>query len=166
MDDGLAAAISRTYRVFSIYTFGAGSPVPCDGGSLGPLEERLLRLTPIREIPPELLAAHAASLAPDLEGREEDDLRALLPRYFELIAAEGFPLQGWRHDALLAIRRADYRSRWPAEQTQAVDQVLAALLGAAEAWGADSDATVIRALLPAMPVLRGAEALTEPSCGP
>jgi len=151
MDDGLAAAVSAAYRVFSNYTFGAGLPAGSADGGLGPLEERLLRLTPVNEIPPELLAAHSASLAPTMAGPADHDLRALLPRYFELIVAGGFPLHGWRQDALLALARVDFRSRWPVEEAQAIDRILAGLLEAAEAGGGPGDLTVIRGLIPAVP---------------
>lgn len=162
MDDGLAAAVSDAYRVFSPYRFGAGLPVGENGGNLGPLEERLLRLTPIREIPPELLSVHAASLAKDEERRGDDDLRALLPRYFELIVAGDFPIRGWRQEALLALARADYRSRWPAEEAQTIDRILAALLEAAKARGEAGDMTVIRGLLPVVPGQTEAVLPTEP----
>lgn len=150
MDHGLAVAVSDAYRVFSTYTFGAGSPAAYNAGTLGPLEVRLLRLTPIREVPPELLAAHAASLPPDIDGYGLRDLRALVPRYLELIVAAGFPLRGWRQDALLALARADYRSRWPAEEARAIDRILEGLLEAAAAEGQPGDMTVIRGLLPMM----------------
>ncbi len=147
MDHGVKAAISEAYRVFSPYAFGAGEPSHRDPQVLGPLEERLLRVTPLKEIPPELLATHAASLTATVEGTAADDFRALLPRYFELIAADGSPLIGWKQDALRGLARAEYRTRWPAEEAVAIDRLLAALLKVAEARGGADDVAAIRGLI-------------------
>ena len=101
-------------------------------------------MTPLQEIPPELLAAHAASLTATIEGTAADDFRALLPRYFELIAADCGPVNGWKQEALRGLARCEYRTRWPAEEADAVDRLLAALLEAAEARGAADDVAEIR----------------------
>jgi hypothetical protein len=144
MDQGVKAAVSDAYRVFSRYSFGASGPTHCDPGVLGPLEERLLRMTPLREIPPELLAAHAACLAATIEGTAADDFRALLPRYFELIAADCGPVKGWKREALRGLARCEYRTQWPTEEAAAVDRLLALLLDAAQARGAADNAAEIR----------------------
>ena len=147
MDQRVKAAVSEAYRVFSPYSFGAGGSADRDPQVLGPLEERLLRVTPLQEIPAELLAAHAASLTATVEGTAADDFRALLPRYFELIAAEGYPLSGWKHDGLRGLARAEYRTRWPAEEADAIDRVFAALLMIAETRGAPDDVAAIRGFI-------------------
>lgn len=144
MDQGVRAAVSEAYRIFSRYSFGASGPVQIDDGVLGPLEHRLLRLTPPPEIPPDLLAAYTASLTGMIEGTAADDFRALLPRYFELIAGGCGPAGGFTQDALRGLERSEYRRRWPAEEADAVDRLLAALLGVAEARGADGEAAEIR----------------------
>ncbi len=147
MDQGVKAAISEAYRVFSRYSFGTSGAAPCEPGSLGPLEERLLRMTPVPEVPPELIAAHAGSLAETIEGTTTDDFRALLPRYFELIAADGGPVNGWKQDAFRGLARSEYRKQWPAEEADAVDRLLGALLLAAEARGASGEVREIREFL-------------------
>jgi hypothetical protein len=144
MDQGVKAAVFEAYRVFSRYSFGASGPTSCDPGILGPLEERLLRMTPLQEIPPELLAAHAACLTATIEGTAADDFRALLPRYFELIAVDHGPVKGWKREALRGLARSDYRTQWPAEEAAAVDRLLTVLLDAAEARGAADSAAEIR----------------------
>jgi hypothetical protein len=144
MDHGVRAAVLEAYRVFSRYSFGASGPSPSDPGALGPLEERLLRLTPPREIPPELLAAHAECLAVTIEGAAADDFRALLPRYFELIAADCGPVKGWKQEALRGLARCEYRTQWPAEEAATIDRLLTLLFAAAEARGAADHAADIR----------------------
>jgi hypothetical protein len=147
MDQGVKAAVFEAYRVFSRYSFGASGPTSRDPGGLGPLEERLLRLTPPREIPPELIAAHAACLTGTIEGAAADDFRALLPRYFELIAADSGSVNGWQEEALRGLARCEYRTRWPAEEAAAIDRLLAVLLNDAEARDAADDAAEIRRLM-------------------
>lgn len=146
MDSEVGAAVSEAYRVFSRYSFGAGRKEP-EADTLGPLEDRLLRVTPLSEAPRELLSAHAASLAAEVEGSAADDFRALLPRYFEVIAIDGYAVTGWKKDALRGLGRAQYRMRWPAEETTAVDRFLAALLKAAEARGGADDIATIRGFI-------------------
>jgi len=147
MDHGVRAAVSEAYRIFSRYSFGASGPVHVDDGVLGPLERRLLRLTPPPEIPPELLAAYTASLTASIEGTAADDFRALLPRCFELIATGCSPVGGFTQDALRGLARSEYRGRWPAEEADAVDRLLAAVLGSAEARGAEGEAAEIRRVM-------------------
>jgi hypothetical protein len=147
MDQGVKAAVFEAYRVFSRYSFGAGGPTSCDPGVLGPLEERLLRMTPPQEVPPELLQAHAACLTATMEGTAADDFRALLPRYFELIAADYGAVSGWKREALRALARCEYRTQWPAEEAAAVDRLLMVLLDTAEARGAVGNAAEIRRFL-------------------
>jgi hypothetical protein len=147
MDQGVKAAVFEAYRVFSRYSFGAGGQTPCDPGGLGPLESRLLRLTPLREITPELLAAHAACLTGTIDGTAADDFRALLPRYFELIAADSGPVTGWKRDALRGLARAEYRTQWPAEEAALIDRLFTVLLAAAEARGATDETAEIRRLM-------------------
>lgn len=147
MDHGVRAAVSEAYRVFAPYSFGAGGPGNRDSQVLGPLEERLLRVTPVNEIPAELLAAHAASLTGRVEGTDADDFRALLPRYFELIAAEDSVQGGWKRDVLRGLVRAEFAMRWPPAEVEAIDRFLAALLAAAEARGDAEEIAAMRALM-------------------
>ena len=121
MDPGIGAAVSEAYRIFSRYSFRAGSPVDHVPAGLGPLEDRLLRVTPLSEISPELLAAYAGSLPVNVDGTAADDFRALLPRYFELIAADRGPVSGWKEEALRGLARSGYRAQWPAEEADAVE---------------------------------------------
>lgn len=117
MDPELKAAVADAYRVFARYRLGGRIEV--DG--LGPLEERLLLMTPLRETSAELLAAYTDSPHAWNDGKVADDFRALLPRYFELIADGVFPTTGKKEETLRRLAEAEYRTKWPEDEMRAID---------------------------------------------
>jgi hypothetical protein len=136
MDADMSAAVAHSYRIFSRYMFAsgaAGDTVLAD--ALGPLEARILRLTPVRELPADLLAAYADTLPHALAGVAAEDIRALLPRYFELTAAGAGCLDGRLTLVLHCLDRADFRETWKQEELAAIDRFLAALHEADPARG-------------------------------
>ncbi|MBN9021699.1 MAG: hypothetical protein J0H08_06330 [Rhizobiales bacterium] len=120
MDDG-RVAVTACYRVFAAYRFDGGCLEGADG--LGPLETRLLRLTPPSEIPSDLLASYLAALPDTIEGRARDDFRALLPRLAELVLDGALPARGL-YDALA---RAGFPDGWLAGEADVLRRVVAAL---------------------------------------
>lgn len=134
MDDELKAAFAASYRVFGRYAFAGATERESDG--IGPLEWRLLRLTPAAELPPALVAAYAVDVTSAAEMPDGNDLRAVLPRLLELVATGVLPAV----HAADALARADYAKRWPADEVAAVERLLAAspVLAAMEPAGADA----------------------------
>lgn len=120
MDDELKAAVAASYRVFGNYAF-EGADLQ-GGAAVGPLEVRLLRLTPPGEVTRDLAAAFAAGLPALMNGRGADDLRALLPRLLELVADGALPAA----DALALLDLAQFRTRWADVEVQAVERFLGA----------------------------------------
>jgi hypothetical protein len=92
--------------------------------------ERELIAMPLRTIPSSLLAEYTNSAHGYEEGRIADELRHFLPRYFELIAAGEPPDNMGLDICLRRLGSADYRARWPAEETDAIDGFLDAFLRA------------------------------------
>lgn len=121
MNDELSAAIAAAYHVFAQYDFAGAGEADSDG--IGPLERRVLRLTPPHELPPAVVAAYAADVSAASGRPDADDFRAVLPRLLELVAAGAIPT----HDAAAALVRADYSARWPVAEVAAVVRVLATL---------------------------------------
>lgn len=121
MDPELKAAVEGAYRVFARY--GLGGRIDVDQGidGVGPLEERLLVLTPLREIPAELLATYTDSPRAWNDGKVADDFRALLPRYFELIADGVFPTTRRKEETLCRLAEAQYRTKWPDDEVRSID---------------------------------------------
>ncbi len=115
------AALAGCYDAFGRYRFEGGCLEAADG--IGPLEKRLLRVTPPAEIPLPLLMAYVASLPPSLSGRVADDVRAVLPRLFALAADGAVSLAIPRDIA----ERADFRAEWPEAEVAAIARCLAAL---------------------------------------
>lgn len=124
MDDELKAAVGASYRVFGRYAFRGDGGGPADG--IGPLELRLLRLTPPGEVSRELAAAYAAAFPALMDPRCADDLRSLLPRLLEFVADGDLPAR----DALALLDLADFRARWPEEEAATVERFLAAFSAA------------------------------------
>ncbi|MCB1501617.1 MAG: hypothetical protein KDK07_17825 [Bauldia sp.] len=131
MHADVGTAIADLYRIFSPYRFGAGAR---DSGApvmLGPLEERLLRTLPIRELPADLLVAYARALPYELCAPVSSDLRALLPRYLELFAAGAPDLDPGLMHAFEGLARAGYRDHWSGDEVAALDRFMEALERAA-----------------------------------
>lgn len=116
------AAIDNAYRVFARYRLRGRIMVL---SSVSPEHEQALVKTPLCDLPREPLRAYTDS-AHDWNTKVEEDLKYLLPRYFELIALGCFP-----RDLELALRRlshANYRDTWRDEEAKAVDDAFVALM--------------------------------------
>jgi len=124
MASEVKAAIAEAYRVFAGYHFGGSTGAARGVSGLGPLEERLLLLTPVSEIPADVLAAYAECGQAWDDGHIADDFRALLPRQLELIGDGESRLAGF---VIAGLACTQYRDRWPAEEVAAVDRFFAAL---------------------------------------
>lgn len=125
MNHELSAAVAAAYQIFARYDFvGADES---DSEWIGPLERRVLRLTPPAELPADLVAAYIADVTSAAETPAAADFRAVLPRLLELVAAGVVPAS----DAVGALRRAEYAARWPAIEVAAVTRLFAALPGSA-----------------------------------
>jgi len=126
MDPEVGRLIEEAYRVFGRYSLGESVAVAEREGRIGPLEARLVVLTPIREIPAEIIARYIESQITGALGLSETAVKALLPRLFELIAGED---AGDAVTPLLTrlLSRSVGSRGWPAAETGLVDRFLAAL---------------------------------------
>jgi hypothetical protein len=143
MDPEVKAAVADAYDVFARYRLEVGRGV--DG--LGPLEGRLLVTTPLREMPAQLLAVFTDSPHAWNDGQAADDLRALLPRYFELIAEGDFPTRGEKEQTLRRLAEADSSAKWPPQEVAAIDRFFAALFNAAARQKRETDMAVVIGLV-------------------
>jgi hypothetical protein len=90
-----------------------------------PETEALLLNTPIREIPAKLLQAYTES-AHASSSYADEQFRALLPRYFELMAVGDWPA----HSAEVVLRRlvdAGWRHSWCSDEVALIDRFFSAL---------------------------------------
>ena len=125
MSPKLSAAVENAYRVFARYPLkGTVSVCPC---CVSDEIARKLSTEPLNCISPELLANYTHS-AHSWDGKVEDDLRYLLPRYFELIAQERDPTHYGDEICLQRLSDADYRNTWREKDADAVDGFFLALL--------------------------------------
>jgi hypothetical protein len=127
----LKAAIDHAYEVFAPYvTRFSASVCRCASCFIEADRERLLKL-PLRAIDGYLLDQYSWSAhGHDDDGPFSDDLRYLLPRYFELFALSDAALLDTPECNLTQLGRTAYRSVWPAAEVAAIDQYFDALLGA------------------------------------
>jgi hypothetical protein len=87
----LQRAIDDAYRVFARYDLGGGIEVCHCPVCVAPEFERALNTTPLRDMSRELLAEYTASAHGWGSDKTANDLRYLLPRYFDLIAQARYP---------------------------------------------------------------------------
>jgi hypothetical protein len=131
MSDQLEAAIAHAYEVFKPYCARFTAQVcRCPVCFCEVDREQLLKL-PLRQIDGHLLNQYSWSAhGHDDNGPLSDDLRYLLPRFFELFALNDPAL----HDApacnLTQLGRTAYRSVWPAVEVDAIDRYFDALFSA------------------------------------
>jgi hypothetical protein len=131
MSDDLQAAIVHAYDVFRPYAerFSA-SVCRCPVCFAEADRERLLKL-PLREIDGYLLDQYSWSAhGHDGDGPFSDDLRYLLPRYFELFALNDAALHNAPECNLMQLGRTPYRTVWSAAEVAAIDRYFDALLNA------------------------------------
>jgi hypothetical protein len=124
----LAAVVEDAYRVFARYTC-AGSFVVCHCNCCMTEEtEAELVRTPLRQIPSDLLAEYTNSA----HGWDDDmilaDMRYLLPRYLDLIAAGDVPSQLSLSQCLIRLSDAHWREKWPADEVAILDRFFDALM--------------------------------------
>lgn len=125
--DRLASVIAEAWTVFGRYHFGRPLEVCRCDVCVQPNEEAALLATPIREIGPRLLQVYTES-AHSSGGVADDQFRALLPRYFELIAYDDWPA----HSSEITLKRLDdaqYRVGWPPNEVDLIDRTFVALFG-------------------------------------
>lgn len=124
----LEQAIANAYRVFAKYRL-SGSLILCTCQvCVGPEAERELNTLPVRNMPVDTLAEYTHSA----HGWNDDidlQFRRFVPRYFELIAVGTPPTKLSQATCLERLKEAEYRSRWPREDADAVDAFFLALLG-------------------------------------
>jgi hypothetical protein len=121
----LRAAIAQAYRVFGRYTLTR--PIEVCGQCYPELAD-VFAGELLREISPELLCQYVdATACRGYAERMDDDIRYLLPRWLELIAAGESIGRFGDHDGLTVMQPTLWRARWPADEVAALDQYFAAL---------------------------------------
>jgi hypothetical protein len=84
--------------------------------------EREMASTPLREIPSGLLAEYTNSAHGWNDAAIADDMRYLLPRYLELIAADDAPDHLGSDIVLRRLKEAEWRVRWPKGQAAVLER--------------------------------------------
>jgi hypothetical protein len=127
----LQAAIDHAYVVFAPYAQRFTAHV-CQCNSCFSVADRALLLKlPLREIDGPLLDQYSWSAhGEDDDGPRSDDLRYLMPRYFELFALNDPKLHDAPECNLMQLGRTAYRSVWPSAEVEAIDRYFDALLTA------------------------------------
>jgi hypothetical protein len=127
----LQAAIVKAYDIFAPYRDRFTATVcTCPACFIEADRERLLA-TPLQEIDGFLLDQYSWSAHDhDDDGPRSDDLRYLLPRYFELIAQNDRRLHNALECTLMQLGRTPYRTAWKAPEVEAIDRYFDALLAA------------------------------------
>ncbi len=131
MTGELQAAIANAYEVFEPYGARFTAQVcRCASCFTEADRDRLLRL-PLRQIDGYLLDQYSWSAhGHDDDGPLSDDLRYLLPRYFELFALNDAALHNTPECNLIQLGHTACRSLWPTGEVAAIDRWFDALLGA------------------------------------
>ena len=125
MSPDLTAAVENAYRVFARYPLkGTVTVCPC---CVSEEKARKLSTESVSCISSELLAEYTHS-AHSWDGKVEDDLRYLLPRYFELIAKDYYPAHFADEICLQRLYNADYRNTWRQADADAADRYFLALM--------------------------------------
>ena len=125
----LEAAITHAYAVFEPYGERFTAQVClCPSCFAEADRDRLLKL-PLRQIDGGLLDQYSWSAhGHDDDGPCSDDLRYLLPRYFELFALNDAALHNTPECNLTQLGQTAYRADWPAGEVAAIDRYFDALL--------------------------------------
>lgn len=129
MTTQLQSAIDHAYAVFAPYENRFTARVcTCLVCFLDEDRNRLIKLD-LREIDGRLLSQYSWSAhGEDDDGPLSDDLRYLLPRYFELIALNDPTLHEALECVLMQLGRTSYRTAWSSEEVEAIDKYFDALL--------------------------------------
>ncbi|MGL4490143.1 MAG: hypothetical protein ACRCU5_11945 [Rhizobiaceae bacterium] len=136
MTEQLQVAIDHAYAVFAPYASRFTAHVcMCNSCFTEADRDRLLKL-PLRLIDGGLLDQYSWSAhGEDDDGLRSDDLRYLLPRYFELFALNDPKLHNSPECNLMQLGRTPYRLVWPAAEVVAIDRYFDVLLTACLANG-------------------------------
>ena len=127
MTPELENAVANAKQVFSRYALNGRIIVcncPC---CVAPELERDLIRTPLHELSSALLAEYTNS-AHGWNDKVADDLRYLLPRYFELIAGDDVPCHLDLEMCLRRLSNAAWHDAWPAAEAKAIDDFFVAML--------------------------------------
>jgi hypothetical protein len=136
MTQELEVAIAYAYDVFSPYSERFSATVCCCPSCFLEADRERLLKTPLREIDGHLLDQYSWSAhGQDDDGPRSDDLRYLLPRYFELIALNDPKLQNSSPSNLTQLGRTPWRTVWSAAEVAAIDGYFDALMRACLANG-------------------------------
>jgi hypothetical protein len=131
MTAGLQAAISHARDVFAPYRDRFTATVCTCPSCFSEADRKRLLATPLPEIDGPLLEQYSWSAhGQDDDGPRSDDLRCLLPRYFELFALNDPALHKAPECNLMQLGRTPYRTAWPQRETAAIDRCFDALLSA------------------------------------
>lgn len=129
LSPALEEAIANAYRVFGKYRL-SGSLILCTCNvCVGPEAERELSTFSVRNMPLDTLTEYTHSA----HGWNDDidlQFRRLVPRYFELVAADLAPTKFSPATCLERLKEAEYRTRWPRADADAVDAFFLALMNA------------------------------------
>ncbi len=124
----MQAVIARAYKVFGRYRLN-GSIVVCSCNCcMTPEDQRRLIGTPLRSIPSNLLAEYTNSAHGWDDDKIANDMRCLLPRYLELIAADDAPDSFGIDICLRRMAPARWRENWPPAESDVLDQFFDALM--------------------------------------
>jgi hypothetical protein len=119
----LRTTIEEAYIIFAGYTIGSTLSVCYCNVCMSKKIERQLVRTPLREIPASLLAEYTNSAHTWDDQQIAREMRYFLPRYLELIALND-PPDHWGLDICLRrLNYAQWRSKWPLEQTALLDRI-------------------------------------------
>jgi hypothetical protein len=124
----LERIVTDAFRVFGHYRLGPALNVcHCDVCLTAEAEAELLR-TPLRAISSKLLAKYTDAVSAGTAAERADEFRYFLPRYFELIAADDPPDDMGFDICLRRLRDWPWRTDWPREQVECMDQFFEAYL--------------------------------------
>jgi hypothetical protein len=128
MTPELKEIIEEAYRVFGRYGVRRSLTVCHCDCCMTPETEQELLVTPLREIPHELLAEYTNSAHEWDDGPVAREMRYFLPRYFELIALNECPFDMDIDICLRRLAHAEWRAKWPAEEVEIIDRYFDALV--------------------------------------
>jgi hypothetical protein len=126
MSPELEAAVENTYRVFGCYALDRPIAL-CE--QCYPKLQAVFAKRPLREIDAGLLCQYVDATACHgyVDEHMADEIRYLLPRWLELIAA-GENIGRWSDDdGLTVMMPTQWRARWPADEVAVLDRYFAAL---------------------------------------
>lgn len=128
MTPELAATIEDAYRVFSGYRIGSALFVCHCPVCMTPETERELIATPLRNISSHVLAEYTNSAHGWDDELVAEEQRYFLPRYLDLIARGDPPDHHGLAACLRRLSHADWRSKWPAAETEIMDRFFDAFI--------------------------------------